>query len=66
MRNASGPQGEIEQQRKKVNRNSYDISSIKRVTRIWEISGSYIVSCKTTAKKCTKYCAVPAKLFFAK
>ena len=34
MRNASGPQGEIERQRKKVNRNSYDISSIKRVTRI--------------------------------
>ena len=33
MRNASGHQGENERQRKKVNKNTYDISSIKRVTR---------------------------------
>ena len=32
MRNDSGHQGENERQRK-VNRNTYDISSIKRVTR---------------------------------
>ena len=33
MRNASGHQGENELQWKKVNRNTYNISSIKRVTR---------------------------------
>ena len=34
MRNASGHQDENERQRKiKVNKNTYDISSIKRVTR---------------------------------
>ena len=34
MRNASGHHGETEwQQKKKVNRNTYNISSIKRVTR---------------------------------
>ena len=33
MRNASGHQGENEWQRKKVNRNTYNISSIKRVTK---------------------------------
>ena len=33
VRNASGHQGENERQRKKVNKNTYDISSIKRVTR---------------------------------
>ena len=33
MRNASGHHGETEWQRKKVNRNTYNISSIKRVTR---------------------------------
>ena len=33
MRNASGHQGENERHGKKVNRTSYNISSIKRVTR---------------------------------
>ena len=33
MANASGHQGENERQWKKVNKNRYDISSIKRVTR---------------------------------
>ena len=33
VRNASGHQGENERQRKKVNKNTYDISFIKRVTR---------------------------------
>ena len=33
VRNASGHQGENERQRKKVNKNTFDISFIKRVTR---------------------------------
>ena len=33
VRNASGHQGENERQRKKVNKNTYDISFIKSVTR---------------------------------
>ena len=33
MKNASGHKGENERQRKKVNRNTYNISSIKRLTR---------------------------------
>ena len=33
MRNASGHLSENERQRKKENKNTYDISSIKRVTR---------------------------------
>ena len=33
MRKASGHQGEIEWQRKKLNRNAYNISPTKRVTR---------------------------------
>ena len=33
MRIASGYQGENERSEKKVNKNTYDISSIKRVTR---------------------------------
>ena len=33
VRNASGHQGENERQRKKVNKNTYGISFIKRVTR---------------------------------
>ena len=33
MRNASGHQGKNERQRKKVNGTTYNISSIKRVTR---------------------------------
>ena len=37
MRNASGHQGENEQQWKKENKNMYDISSIKRVTRKFHV-----------------------------
>ena len=33
MRNASGDQDENERQWKKVNKNTYDIFSLKRVTR---------------------------------
>ena len=44
----------------KVNRNTYDISSTKHVTRKFrEVSHS------SRAKKCTKKCAVCAKLFFS-
>ena len=40
MRNASGHQGEYKRQWKKVNKNTYDISSIKRVSRKFlEVSG---------------------------
>ena len=44
-----------------ANRNTYVISSIKRVTRKFqEISPC---SCKTKAKQCTKKCAAHAKLW---
>ena len=44
---------------KKVNRSTYNISSIKRV------AGSFTLqSGKTTAKKFTKKCAALVKLFF--
>ena len=40
-------------EKKKVNKNTYDISSIKRVTR--KFLGSFTMkSCKATAKKFTK------------
>ena len=69
MRNASGKQGEMsgsEKQRKikrtgtqavKFFGSTYDIFSIKRVTRKFHIA-------TTTAKKCTKKCAARAKLLF--
>ena len=47
---------------KKVNKNTYDISSIKRVTRKF-----LEVSCCSRAnngKKCTKKCVARAKLLF--
>ena len=48
---------------KKVNKKTYDISFIKRVTL--EVSGSFtLYSCKTGAKKGTKKCAGRAKLLF--
>ena len=38
MRNASGHQGENERQwKKKVNKNTYEISSVKRVTRTFHV-----------------------------
>ena len=40
----------------KVNKDMYDISSIKRDNQ--EVSGRFTLkSCKTTARKCTKKCA---------
>ena len=43
---------------KKVNRNTYNISSIKRVS-----GGFTFESCKTTPKKCIKKWAASGKLF---
>ena len=60
MRNASGHQGENEWQRKKVNRNSYNISSIKRVTRTF-----HFVVVQNNGKEMYKKCVARAKLFFA-
>ena len=51
MRNANGVKMS-DNEKKKVNKNTYDISSIKRVTR--KFLGSFTMkSCKATAKKCT-------------
>ena len=46
---------------KKVNRNTYNISSIKSVS-----GGFTFESCKTTAKKCIKKCAASGKLFICR
>ena len=63
MRNTSGHHGENERRGKKVNKNTYDISFIKRVTRKFlEIS-----SCSRTKQRqrnATKKCAARAKLLF--
>ena len=51
MRNASGHQckKKMSGREKIVNENTYDISSIKKIS-----GGFTLWSCKTTAKKCTK------------
>ena len=51
--------------KKKVNRKTYNISSMKPVTRKF-LEGSCCSHAKKkkTAKKCTKNCAARAKLFF--
>ena len=65
MRNARGHQGENERTKKKVNGKTYNISSIKPVTRKFlEGSRCSHAKKKKTAKKCTKTCAALAKLFF--
>ena len=48
---------------KKVNKNTFDISFIKRVTRKF-LEVLVFSPAKTTAKKCTKKCAARAKLIF--
>ena len=65
MRNASGHQCKVKMSGsdKKVNENTYDTSSIKRVTKKF-LRVFTLYSCKTTAKKCTKKCAARAKLLF--
>ena len=44
----------------KRNKNTYDISSIKRVTRKF-----HVVVVQNKGKECTKKCAARAKLLFA-
>ena len=65
MGNASGHQCKVKMSgsEKKVNENTYDISSIKRVTKKF-LEVSRCSRAKTTAKKCTKKCAASAKLLF--
>ena len=63
MRNASGHQGKNEWQQKKVNRNTYSISSIKRVTRkLLEVSR--YSRAKQWQRIIHKKCAARVKLFF--
>ena len=63
MRNASGHQDKNERQRKKVNRTTYNISSIKRVTRKFlEVSRCRLA--RPRQKDVQKKCAARAKLFF--
>ena len=63
MRNASGHQCKVKMSgsEKKVNGNTYDIFSIKRVTKTF-LEVSRCSREKTTAKKCTKKGAARAKL----
>ena len=63
MRNASGHQAKKERQRKKENKTTYNISSIKRVTRKFlEVSGCRLA--RPRQKDVQKKCAARAKLFF--
>ena len=57
-------ENELQWKEKTVNRNTYNISSIKRVTRTF-LENSRRRSCETSSKKCRKKCAARAKLFFA-
>ena len=50
--------------KKKVNRKTYNISSMKPVTRKFLEGSRCSHAKKKTAKKCTKNCAARAKLFF--
>ena len=63
MRNASGHQGENEWQRKNGNRNTYNISPIKLVTRKF-LAEFNVVVVQNNGKKCMKKYASRAKLFF--
>ena len=65
MRNASGHQGENEWQRKKGNRNTYNISPIKLVTRKFLAKFNVVVVQNNGKKMCENLkCASRAKLFF--
>ena len=55
-------QGEDERQRKKVNGNTYDISSIKRVTKKF-LEVSRCSRAKQRQRNVQKKCAARAKLF---
>ena len=61
MRNASGHQGKKERRRKKVNRTTYKIFSMKRVTRKFlEVSRCRLA--KQRQRNVQKKCAARAKL----
>ena len=63
IRNASGHLGENERQWKKVNKNTYDISSIKRVARKFlEVSCCSLT--KQRQRNVQKWCAARANLLF--
>ena len=63
MRNASGDQDENERQWKKVNKNTYDIFSLKRVTRKF-LEVSRCSRAKQRQRNVQKRCAARAKLLF--
>ena len=63
MRNASGHQGENEWQRKKGNRNTYNISPIKRVTRKFLAEFNVVVVQNNGKKMYEKVCCT-CKVFF--
>ena len=66
MRNASGHQDTNERQWKKVNRNAYNIFSIKRVTmRFLEVSRSSRAKKRERNIQKKKKFAARSKLFFA-
>ena len=63
MRNASGHQGKKERRRKNVNRTTYKISSIKRVTRKFpEVSRCRLA--KQRLRNVQKKCAARGKLTY--
>ena len=63
MRNTSGHQSKNERQRKKVNRPTYNISSIRRVTRKF-LEVSRCRRAKQQQRNVQKKCAARIKLFF--
>ena len=63
IRNASGHLGDNEQQWKKVNKNTYNISSIKRVTRK-RLEVSRCSRAKQRQRNVQRKCAARAKLLF--
>ena len=65
MGNASGHQCKVKKtgSEKKVNENTFDISSIKRVTKKY-LEVSRCSRAKQRQKKCTKKCAARTKLLF--
>ena len=66
MRNASGHQCKVKMSgsEKTVNDNTYDIPSIKRVTKKF-LEVSRCTCAKKTAKKCTKKVCFTGKVAFA-
>ena len=63
MRNASGHRGENDGQWEKVNKITYDISSIKRVTRKF-LDVSLCSRAKQRQRNVQKRCAARAKFLF--